>query len=183
MFRRIVFFWSGKGIFFVQCAAKGANLESIVILRELQPSSVSCIIQQFERGLIPYLITHRESSVVGGRSPQVGNEGNVEQVHQVEPTVQYKPPGLPVLWHEAGFTAARKRKRVDEKEPENHDNADQNAPPQLLVHHRLGLLFPVDEVLHCRIQRIKGPHVKCRQCSGKWENNEKDERTGTVRSD
>jgi len=76
-----------------------------------------------------------------------------------------------VVWYETGIAATRKSKGVDEKETEDHDDAGQNTPPQLLVHQRFGLLLSIDEILHRCVQRIKSPHVEASQSSGKRENN------------
>lgn len=70
-----------------------------------------------------YLVTHGESSVVRGRSPQVGHKPNVEEVHNVEPAVQDEPTGLPVIRDKAGVTAASEGDRVEEEETEDHDDA------------------------------------------------------------
>ena len=134
-------------------------------------------------GCASYLVTHSEASVVGGGSPQISHEADIEEVHNVEPAIQHKPPCLPVLGHEAGVTAAGKDKGVDEKEAKDHNDAAQNAPPELLVHHCLCLLLAVDEVLHRGIEGVQCPNVKGRQSSREGKNDEQHQRTSAVRSD
>lgn len=80
-----------------------------------------------------------------------------------------------MLGHKAGFTPTGKGDRVDKEESEDYNDTAQDAPPQLLVHHSLGLLLSVNEILHRRIQRVESPHVECSQSTGKWKHNEKDE--------
>lgn len=131
----------------------------------------------------PYLITHGETSVVGSGSPQVGDKANVEQIHQVEPAIQHEPPRFPVLGHKAGIAAAGKGKGVEKEEAKDDDDTDENAPPEFFVHQRLGLLLPINEILHCRIERVQCPHVEGRQCSREGKNDQKDKRSGAVWGD
>lgn len=137
----------------------------------------------FATGSALYLVTHGETSIVGSWSPQVGHEADVEQIDQVQPAIKNEPPGLPVLWHKAGINSASKGEGVDEKEAENHNDAAEDAPPQLLVHQRLSLLLPVDEILHGGIERVQSPHVEGRQGAGERKNDQEHERTSAIGRD
>lgn len=85
--------------------------------------------------------------------------------------------------NKAGVAGASEGERVEEEEAEDHDDASQDAPPQLLIHQRLGPLFPVDEILHRRIQRVQRPHVERRQSGGERKHDDQNEWAGTVRCD
>lgn len=120
---------------------------------------------------------------MGGRSPQVCNEHNVKEIHDVQPPVQHKPPSLPVLRNEILNVLAHKDKRVEEEEPKYHYNASQDAPPELLIHHRLYSLLSVDQIFHSRAEGVQRPDVKGRQCRSKREDNKQNQGSSTIRCD
>ena len=62
--------------------------------------------------------------------------------------------------HKVRLTPSCKGKRVDEEEAEDDHNRAKYAPPQLLVHHGLRLLFSADQVLHGGTEGIEGPDVE-----------------------
>lgn len=88
-----------------------------------------------------------------------------------------------MLWHKAGITSASKGEGVDEKEAENHNDAAEDAPPQLLVHQRLSLLLPVDEILHGGIERVQSPHVEGCQGAGERKNDQEHQGTRAIGRD
>ncbi len=92
------------------------------------------------RGTI-YLITHGEASIIRRRTPQVRNEGEINEIHQVQPPIEQEPSRLPVLRNKIGILVAGETKGVDEEETEDHQDAGQDAPPQFLVHHCFDGLF------------------------------------------
>lgn len=99
-----------------------------------------------------YLITHSKASIVRRGAPEVSDERNVEEVHQVQPAVQNKPSSFPVIRHKVSVAMTSKVEGVDEEEAEDDNDAAKDAPPKLLVHQGLRLLLSVDEVLHRGIQ-------------------------------
>lgn len=95
-----------------------------------------------------YLVAHRESSVVSCRSPEVGNVGDVDKIDEIKPSVKNEPSRLPMIWDKVRVVSFRKSKRVQEEEAKDDDDAGQDAPPQLLVHHCLDVLFSLEQIFH-----------------------------------
>lgn len=101
-----------------------------------------------------YLIAHCEPPVINRRPPEVSNEGDVEEVDQVQPSIQDEPPRLPVIRDESGVAPRSKGEGVEEEEGEYNQDTAQNTPPELLVHHSLDILLPVKQILHRKVQGV-----------------------------
>jgi len=65
-----------------------------------------------------------------------------------------------MLGDKISLAVACKSEAVHKEEAEDHKDGAKNAPPKLLVHHSLRLLFAVDEVFHGEVKRIQSPYVE-----------------------
>lgn len=90
-----------------------------------------------------YFVAHGESSIVDGRPPEIGNETDIKEIHEVQPTVEDKPAGLPMVGHEAGVATRGEGEGVEEEEGEDDKDAAEDAPPQFLVHQGFDVLLAV----------------------------------------
>lgn len=75
---------------------------------------------------------------------------------------------------EIGVAGRRKGETVEKEEAKNDQDADENSPPQLLVHGFFDMLFSLPQVFEGIVERVKRPNVESRQSSSQWEDNEKD---------
>lgn len=114
------------------------------------------------------------------RSPQICNKHNVEQIYKVQPSIKHKPPSLPVLRNKVIKVPAGKDEGVDEEETKDHDDASQNTPPKLLVHHRFDALLSVDQIFHRCAEGIQCPDIESSQRRSKGEDNEQNQWSSTI---
>ena len=70
-----------------------------------------------------YLVAHGEATVVDRRPPEVRHVRDVEQIDQVQPSVQDEPARLPVLGHKVRIAPPGESKGVDEEKSKYDDDA------------------------------------------------------------
>ena len=107
-----------------------------------------------------YFITHGKPPVISRRSPEVGDKGNVEEVDEIEPSVEDEPSRLPMFWDKVCLAPSGKGEGVYEEEAKDDHDGAEDAPPELFVHHSFSFLFAVDEVFHRGVEGAEGPDVE-----------------------
>lgn len=55
-------------------------------------------------------------------------------------------------WRKVWCGGSGECEAIDEEESEDDNDTGQDAPPQLLVHGGLDVLFALHEILHCKVQ-------------------------------
>jgi len=135
---------------------------------------------RMEETAIAYLVAHGESAVVRCGPPDVGNEGYIGKVDQIEPAIKNKPACRPVVRDKVFVSLACESPAVDEKEGEDDDDGGQDAPPKLLVHGRLDRLLPLEKVPQSEVETVKRPYVESSECGCKRKNHQKDERASIL---
>ena len=113
--------------------------------------------------ILSQLVRHCESSVVGGRTPKVGDEDHVGEVDEIEPAIEDEPASLPVEWHEVWARCRGKGKGVEEEESKDDHDGDQDCPPQMAVHGEFDVLLAFEKIFDGRIKRVESPHVESSQ--------------------
>ena len=65
--------------------------------------------------------------------------------------------------HVVRVACGGERKGVEKEEGEDYEDADEDAPPELLVHRLLDVLLALSEIFECEIQGVQGPYVESSQ--------------------
>ena len=74
--------------------------------------------------------------------------------------------------HVVRVACGGERKGVEKEEGEDYEDADEDAPPELLVHHFLDVLTALAEVLECEIEGVEGPDVEGGHGTGERKHDE-----------
>ena len=56
--------------------------------------------------------------------------------------------------HKVRFAPSGKGKAVDEEKGKDNQDRAEDIPPQLLLHHRLRILFAIYQILHGHVERV-----------------------------
>lgn len=128
-----------------------------------------------------HLITHGEATIIRCWTPHIGDEGDVEEVYEVEPAVEDEPAGGPVGRDEVLLAGTGESPAVDEEEHEDDQDAGENAPPKLAVHGGLDGLAALREVLHGSTQGVESPDIEGGQRGSEGQNDKQDKWAGVFR--
>ena len=122
-----------------------------------------------------HLIGHGKTPVVASRTPDVTDEREINQIDEVEPPIEKEPSRLPVVRNKVRIFAAGEAEGVDEEEAKDDEDAPEDAPPELLVHHGFDRLLPLDQVLDRQVEGVQSPDIERRQGAGEREDDEQHE--------